>query len=119
MNRPPVDLIVERAMRAATSSDAGAGAVEELIRIAQGRRASLEAAHSVLVERLHRESQPLVFYVHPWEYDPDHPRVEMPRRFPHFTHYHNLRSMTPKTRRLLRDFRFTTFREAYGAAWSA
>ena len=54
MNRPPVDLIVERAMRAATSSDAGAGAVEELIRIAQGRRASLEAAHSVLVERLHR-----------------------------------------------------------------
>src|SRR5438445_11382703 len=52
MNTPPVDLIVERAVRAATSS--GADAVEELIRIVQGRRAPLEAAHTVLVERLHR-----------------------------------------------------------------
>lgn len=52
MNTPPVDLILERAVRATTSP--GAGAVEELIDTAQGRRAPLEAAHSVLVERLHR-----------------------------------------------------------------
>ena len=48
MNTPPADLIV----RAATSP--GADAVEELVKIAQGRRAPLEAAHTVLVERLHR-----------------------------------------------------------------
>lgn len=72
-----------------------------------------------LVQRLHRERQPLVFYVHPWEYDTDHPRIQMPRRFPQFTHYHNLGSMIPKTKKLLADFRFTTLREAYGAAWGA
>lgn len=70
-----------------------------------------------LVNRLHRESQPLVFYVHPWEYDPDHPRIKMPRRFPQFTHYHNLTSMIPKTQRLLRDFRFVSLKDAYGTAW--
>jgi len=52
MNTPPVDRIVERAVRAATSP--GAGAIEELIDIAQGHRAPLEAAHTVLVERLYR-----------------------------------------------------------------
>jgi hypothetical protein len=52
MNTPPVDLIVERAVRAGTSS--GGGAVQELIEIAQRRRAPLEAAHAVLVARLHR-----------------------------------------------------------------
>ena len=67
-----------------------------------------------LAKRLRREGQPLVFYVHPWEYDVDHPRISMPRRVPQFTHYHNLRSTTPKTRQLLRDFEFTTLRDAYG-----
>jgi hypothetical protein len=51
MNTPPVDLIVERAVRATSPA---AGVVEELIEIAQRRRAPLEAAHSVLVTRLHR-----------------------------------------------------------------
>ena len=52
MNTRPVDLIVERALRASTSP--GAGVVEELIEIAQRRRAPLEAASAVLVGRLHR-----------------------------------------------------------------
>ena len=54
MNPLPVDLIVEHAVRAATSP--GTDVVEELVRIAQGRRAPLEAAHTVLLERLHRRS---------------------------------------------------------------
>ncbi len=69
-----------------------------------------------MVHWLHRRQEALVFYVHPWEFDRDHPRIRMPRRIPHFTHYHNLASMVPKTRTLLRDFRFTTIREAYGDA---
>jgi hypothetical protein len=52
MNTPPVDLILERATRAATSP--GAAVVDELIEIAQGYRAPLEAASTVLVGRLHR-----------------------------------------------------------------
>jgi hypothetical protein len=50
MNTPPVDLILERALRAATSP----GVVDELVEIAQGCRAPLEAASTVLVGRLHR-----------------------------------------------------------------
>jgi hypothetical protein len=52
MNTPMVDLIVERGARATTSP--AAGVVEELIEIAQRRRAPLEAAHGVLVARLHQ-----------------------------------------------------------------
>jgi len=72
-----------------------------------------------LARRLQRQGLPLVFYVHPWEYDVDHPRIQMPRRVPELTHYHNLRSMAPKTRQLLRDLRFTTLRDAYGDAIQA
>jgi len=54
MNTSPVDLIVERAVRTATSP--GAGVSGKLVRIAQGRRAPLEAAHAVFVGRLHRRS---------------------------------------------------------------
>lgn len=68
-----------------------------------------------LVQRLIAGGEDLVFYVHPWEYDPDHPRVEMPRRVPRFTHYHNLGSMADKTRRLLRDFRFGPLGAIYGS----
>jgi polysaccharide deacetylase family protein (PEP-CTERM system associated) len=66
-----------------------------------------------------RERQPLVFYVHPWEYDPDHPQVPMPRRMPRLTHYLNLASTHPKTRRLLRDFRFTTMDAAFRSAFES
>ena len=50
MNPPPVDLILEEALRAAASP----GVVDELIEIAQWCRAPLEAASAVLVGRLHR-----------------------------------------------------------------
>ena len=59
------------------------------------------------------ESCGLVFYVHPWEFDPGQPRVKMPRRFAQFTHYHRLDSTAAKTRRLLADFAFVPIREAF------
>ena len=70
-----------------------------------------------LIERLELERASLVFYMHPWEYDPDHPKISFPRRFPEFTHYHNLRSTAEKTRKLLSDFSFTTIREAYSSQY--
>jgi polysaccharide deacetylase family protein (PEP-CTERM system associated) len=48
-----------------------------------------------------------VFYLHPWELDPGHPRVPFHWKA-RWTHYHNLRSTYPKLRRLLSDFRFGT-----------
>lgn len=57
------------------------------------------------------EGRPVVFYIHPWELDPDHPRVPFPWK-PRLTHYANLRTTVPKLERLLREFAFTTLQEA-------
>jgi polysaccharide deacetylase family protein (PEP-CTERM system associated) len=57
--------------------------------------------------------QPAVFYLHPWELDPDHPHIPLPRRIS-LTHYVNLRATTGRFRRLLRDFRFAPMSEVLG-----
>jgi polysaccharide deacetylase family protein (PEP-CTERM system associated) len=59
---------------------------------------------------LEESGQPGVFYLHPWELDPDHPRVRFDWRA-WTTHYINLRSTVPKLRKLLRDFRFAPMNE--------
>jgi len=62
------------------------------------------------VRALEREGIPLVFYLHPWELDPDHPRVAFHWKA-RATHYVNLRSTYGRLERLLADFRFTTLAE--------
>lgn len=54
--------------------------------------------------------RPVIYYVHPREVDPDHPRLAM-SRLRRFKSYVNLRSTAPKLRRLLRAQRLGTFRE--------
>lgn len=54
------------------------------------------------------ERRPIVFYIHPREIDPDHPRMPLSRRR-RFTCYVNLRSTRPKIERILRDFHVTSF----------
>jgi len=71
-----------------------------------------------LVKRLEAECASLVFYIHPWEYDAEHPKIAFPRRFPQFTHYHKLHTTANKTRKLLNDFNFTTIKDAYSAQYS-
>jgi polysaccharide deacetylase family protein (PEP-CTERM system associated) len=55
-----------------------------------------------------REGRPVIFYVHPREIDPNHPRLPMGfgRKF---KSYVNLKSTEPKIRRLLEEFSVTTF----------
>ncbi len=45
-----------------------------------------------------------MFYFHPWELDPDQPRIKGPGTRTRFRHYINLRRMAPRLRRLLADF---------------
>ena len=52
------------------------------------------------------DRQPALFYFHPWELDPDQPRVEGPGPQARFRHYLNLTRMVPRMRRLLTDFRW-------------
>jgi polysaccharide deacetylase family protein (PEP-CTERM system associated) len=53
------------------------------------------------------DRQPAMFYFHPWELDPDQPRVPGTGAKTRFRHYVNLRRMAPRLTRLLRDFRWS------------
>ena len=53
------------------------------------------------------EHRPAVFYLHPWEIDPDQPRLAA-GRLGRFRHYRNLDKTEARLRQLLTDFRFDT-----------
>ena len=52
------------------------------------------------------DQQPAVFYFHPWEIDPDQPRVTGTSFKTRFRHYVNLTRTEPRLRRLIGDFRW-------------
>jgi len=66
------------------------------------------------IDRLLNASKPAMYYAHPWEYDPDHPVIQMDFRMK-LTHYYNLRSTHERTRRLLQRYRFQTLSEVIGS----
>lgn len=53
------------------------------------------------------DHQPAMFYFHPWEIDPEQPRIAGTGVKTRFRHYVNLRRMAPRLVRLLRDFRWS------------
>jgi polysaccharide deacetylase family protein (PEP-CTERM system associated) len=59
------------------------------------------------------ERQPFMFYLHPWEVDPDQPRIKT-RFVSRFRHYTNLNKTHARLRRLLTEFRCTTVRNVLG-----
>ena len=67
-------------------------------------RANLRAAEA--------EGRSHMFYIHPWELDPSHPRVPFHWKA-RLTHYVNLGSTRRKLDRLLADFRFAPAREVF------
>ncbi|MEJ7926544.1 XrtA system polysaccharide deacetylase [Sphingobium sp. AN641] len=57
------------------------------------------------ITQVNDEAQrPAIIYFHPWEIDPDQPRVADAPLRSRLRHYTNLRAMAPKLRRLTRDF---------------
>lgn len=57
--------------------------------------------------RINKSSAPFVFYLHPWEVDPDQPRVKA-SLLSEFRHYNNLDKCHNRLSNLLDDFSFTT-----------
>jgi hypothetical protein len=61
-----------------------------------------------LVDRAGRVNHaPSIFYLHPWEIDPDQPRQHQAPPLSRFRHYLNLGRTEARLRRLLRDFTWT------------
>ena len=54
-----------------------------------------------------------VFYIHPWELDPDQPRVAAPF-LSRVRHYRGLEKTVPRLERLVTEFRFTSAAQRYG-----
>jgi polysaccharide deacetylase family protein (PEP-CTERM system associated) len=52
-----------------------------------------------------REGRPVMFYIHPWEIDPEQPRVRA-GWFSRFRHYNNLDRCEDRLHRLLAEFEF-------------
>ena len=51
-----------------------------------------------------KDQQSGIFYFHPWEVDPDQPRLTHASRRSKFRHYLNLKKMQPRLSRLMDDF---------------
>jgi len=59
----------------------------------------------------HKERQPFMFYLHPWELDEKQPRIELLSLRSKFRHYTNLNQTESKLRRLLKHFAFSSVRD--------
>jgi len=63
------------------------------------------------MDRVNRlEHRATIFYLHPWEIDPDQPRLSA-GMLGRFRHYRNLASTEARLRQLLTDFRFAPMRD--------
>jgi polysaccharide deacetylase family protein (PEP-CTERM system associated) len=62
--------------------------------------------------RCERMGNPGMFYIHPWELDPDQPRIPVPV-LQRIRHYRGLQRIESRLERLLRDFSFTSVQERF------
>jgi len=60
-----------------------------------------------------REQQPGIFYFHPWEVDPEQPRISGISARARFRHYLNLHKMQARLERLLDDFHWARVDQVY------
>ena len=61
--------------------------------------------------KVNSENRPVVIYLHPWEFDPDQPRIKGAGIGNTFRHYHNLHKTAGKLEKSLKEFKFGPFRD--------
>ncbi len=59
------------------------------------------------LRQINRKKKPFIFYLHPWEIDPEQPRISA-SWLSRFRHYNNLDKCEPRLRELVSDFHFST-----------
>ena len=65
--------------------------------------------------RINRAGQPFIFYLHPWEVDPEQPRLKV-SALSRFRHYNNLNKCMKRLEKLVGDFSFGTVSEVLASA---
>lgn len=66
------------------------------------------------IRHLNGQQQPAVIYLHPWEFDPDQPRIPKAPLLSRFRHYTNIDKTEGRLRTLLDEFSFAPIRQAFG-----
>jgi polysaccharide deacetylase family protein (PEP-CTERM system associated) len=59
------------------------------------------------IRQINSAGEPAIVYLHPWELDPEHPRIEA-SALSRFRHYANLDKTTARLGALCEDFKFTS-----------
>jgi polysaccharide deacetylase family protein (PEP-CTERM system associated) len=75
------------------------------------------AVTRALMRRCNQQGRPVMFYLHPWEADPEQPRVAGLSWSKRFRHYNNLDRTEERLEWLLNDFAFTSARQLLAAQW--
>ncbi|MDF3053047.1 MAG: polysaccharide deacetylase [Geminicoccaceae bacterium] len=76
------------------------------------KEAGIQYDSSVFPVAFHPEygGRPVIFYLHPWEIDPDQPRVRGMSWSTRYRHYNNLERTEDRLEQLMEDFAFTSAR---------
>jgi len=73
------------------------------------------AVYRAALSRFHRtQDRAALFYFHPWEIDPDQPRIAAAGPRARFRHYLNLSAMAGRLERLLQDFAWDRVDRVFG-----
>lgn len=67
------------------------------------------------IRHLNAQGHPAVIYLHPWEFDPDQPRIRDIPLLTRFRHYVNIGKTESRLRALLNDFEFAPMREVFAS----
>jgi hypothetical protein len=63
------------------------------------------------MRRCNEQGRAVIFYLHPWEVDPEQPSVRGMSWSARMRHYNNLTKTEERLERLLEDFAFTSARK--------
>jgi polysaccharide deacetylase family protein (PEP-CTERM system associated) len=67
------------------------------------------------IRHLNAQGHPAVIYLHPWEFDPDQPRMPGAPLLSRFRHYVNISKTESRLRALLNEFKFAPMREVFAS----
>jgi polysaccharide deacetylase family protein (PEP-CTERM system associated) len=67
------------------------------------------------IRHLNAQGHPAVIYLHPWEFDPDQPRISDAPVLSRFRHYVNIAKTENRLRVLLNEFEFAPLRKVFAS----
>ena len=81
---------------------------QRLFIVIEGENDRISSMIRYMSKRVNKENRPVIYYIHPREIDPNHPRLQMGWKRK-FKSYINLKSTLPKLKNLLSEQNITSF----------